>query len=155
MNKIIISLIIATILSTSCTSLQRSMQQPNTLVNLEKDDFEFSDQVAGSAKSTRVFGIDFQRLFKQEGARVEKESIVEDPFTREVSNLFASIPVYGNLLSDPTANYALYDMMQKNEGYDVVFYPQYEVKVKRPVLGLGFIFKTTEVEVKAKLAKIK
>lgn len=155
MNKIIISLIIATILGTSCTSLQKSMQQPNTLVNLEKDDFEFSDQVAGSAKSTRVFGIDFQRLFKQEGARVEKESIVEDPFTREVSNLFASIPVYGNLLSDPTANYALYDMMQKNEGYDVVFYPQYEVKVKRPVLGLGFIFKTTEVEVKAKLAKIK
>jgi hypothetical protein len=56
---------------------------------------------------------------------------------------------------DKTANYALYELMQKNPGWDVVFYPQFETKIEKPVLGIGFIYKTSTVTTTARLAKIK
>jgi hypothetical protein len=45
--------------------------------------------------------------------------------------------------------------MSKNPGYDVVFYPQYEKHVRRPILGIGFIYKKTTVIAKARLGKLK
>ena len=44
--------------------------------------------------------------------------------------------------------------MQKESVYDIAFYPQYNIKTKKPVLGLGLICKKTEVEVIARLAKL-
>jgi hypothetical protein len=58
-----------------------------------------------------------------------------------------NIPDIGDYIQDQTANYALYNLMQNNEGYDVVFYPQYKTKVQRPI-GLG-IYTITAVEVTA------
>jgi hypothetical protein len=43
--------------------------------------------------------------------------------------------------------------MENNKGYDVVFYPQYEVTVRRPI-GLGFIYKVTTVKATTRLGKL-
>jgi hypothetical protein len=67
----------------------------------------------------------------------------------------ANIPVVGNMLADKTSNYALYELMQANPNYDVVIYPQYEKKVVKPVIGIGFLTKITTVETKARLGKLK
>ncbi|WP_372751748.1 hypothetical protein [Labilibaculum sp.] len=136
--------IIATL--SSCTTMNHSMREPNTRVNLNKSDFTLSDQVTAEAKSVKVLGIDWTRLFMKKTG-----SIKSDNFS---SISFASIPVIGNLIYDKTANYSLYKLMNNNPGYDVVFYPQYETKVLRPVLGIGFLSKITTVKTKARLGKL-
>lgn len=124
------------------------MREPNSRVDFVRGDFEFSEQVSGEAKSTRIFGIDFARLFKKTSGSVEGGA------SGSITSILASVPVIGAAVVDPTANYALYEMMQANPGYDVVFYPKYETTVKRPI-GIGFIVKTTTVKVTARLGKIK
>lgn len=128
----------------SCTSMSRSMRDANTRVELKKSDFTLSDQVSAEATSTKILGIDFGRLFMKKAATVEGGAMAIS---------LASIPVVGNLLEDKTANYALYELMNNNQGYDVVFYPQYETKVVKP-LGLGFLIKTTTVKTTARLGKL-
>jgi hypothetical protein len=44
--------------------------------------------------------------------------------------------------------------MSSNPGYDVVFYPQFETKVVKPFLGLGFLTKITTVKTTARLGKL-
>ncbi len=130
----------------SCTTLHQTMREPNTRVNLTKSDFSLSDQVAGEAKTVRIFGIDWNRLFiTQKTATISEGSS---------SISMASIPVIGSLWVDKDTNYALYEMMSKNPGYDVVFYPQYETTVYKPVLGIGFIAKITTVKAVARLGKL-
>jgi hypothetical protein len=102
--------------------------------------------VVAEATSTTILGIDFSRLF------TKKTGTIESGSAGGLS--IASIPVVGNLLSDKTANYALYELMSNNPGYDVVFYPQYETKVVRPILGLGFLTKITKVKTTARLGKL-
>ena len=129
----------------SCTSLNHSMREPNTILDLKKSDFTLSDQVTAEATSTKILFIDFARLFKN------KTGVVEGGAT---SISIASIPVIGNFVGDKTANYALYNLMNGSPGYDVVFYPQYETKVIKPLLGLGFLTKITTVKTTARLGKL-
>jgi len=130
----------------SCTTLNRSMREPNTRVNLNKSDFSLSEQVSAEATSTKIFGIDFARIFMSKTGAVDNGA---------ASISLANIPVVGSLLSpDKTTNYALYNLMSSNPGYDVVFYPQYETKVFKPVLGIGLITKITKVKTTARLGKL-
>ncbi len=145
LKSILVTVILIATLS-SCTTLNHSMREPNTRVNLNKSDFTLSDQVTATATSTKVLGIDFERLF------TKKTGIVEGGGAPAIS--LASIPVVGNLVSDKTANYSLYELMTNNPGYDVVFYPQYETKVIKPFLGIGFISKITTVKTTARLGKL-
>jgi len=131
----------------SCTSVHKTMREPNARVEFEKSDFEFSQQVTATATSTMILTIDWTRIFKQETASVEGGGMM--PIS------LASIPVVGDVVADKTANYALYELMKAYPGYDVVFYPQYTTKIEKPVLGLGFIYKTTTVTTTARLARIK
>jgi len=131
----------------SCTSVNKAMREPNSRVEFKKDDFTFSGQLSAEATSTKILGIDFKRLFNVQTGTVNQDGMMALPIN------IASIPVIGNLAFDKTGNYALYELMKANQGYDVVFYPQYETTVKRPI-GLG-IYKITTVKVTAKLAKIK
>jgi len=131
----------------SCTSTNHSMREPNARVEFVKSDFELSSQVSAEATSTKIIGIDWERLFKSETGTVEGGTI-------ELISV-ANIPVIGNVLTDKTANYALYNLMEKNPNYDVVFYPQYETTVKKPILGLGFLTKVTTVKTTARLGKLK
>jgi hypothetical protein len=122
------------------------MREPNVRVNLVADDFAVSDQVSGTASSTKILSIDWQRLFNNESADVNAGG----------ANIsLASIPVVGSTISDRTVNYALYNLMYQNPGYDVVIYPQYSTKVSRPFLGLGFIYSKTTVKATARLGKLK
>jgi hypothetical protein len=130
----------------SCTTLNHSMREPNTRVNLTKSDFTLSEQVSAEDKTVKILGIDFERLFK-------KETGVVDNGASSIS--LANMPVIGNVLYDKTSNYALYNLMYTNPGYDVIFYPQYETKISKPVLGIGFIVKITKVKTTARLGKLK
>lgn len=148
MKKVsLVSLLLAVLFLTNCTNINKSMREPNTRVNLEKKDFTLSAQVTGEASSTKIFGIDFARLFKKQSASVTKDGAVALPID------IASIPVIGGFVVSPVAGYALYDMMEKNKGYDVVFYPQFETTIKRPI-GLGFIYKKITVKTTARLGKL-
>jgi len=131
---------------TSCTTLNKSIREPNVRVELNKNDFNLSDQVTAEAVTVKYLSIDWSRLFNKNTGSI-------DGLSKFIS--FASIPVVGNLMSDKTSNYALYELMTKNPGYDVIIYPQYEVKVSKPLLGLGFLQKTTTVKVTARLGKLK
>lgn len=145
LKKLLFVAVIA--LLSSCSSLSHTMREPNTRVNLDKSDFTLSEQVSAEAKTVKVLGIDWSRLF------TNKTGLVEGGGYSSIS--LASIPVIGNLISDKTANYSLYELMDQNNGYDVVFYPQYEIKVSKPVLGLGFLTKITTVKTTARLGKLK
>lgn len=129
----------------NCTTVNHSMREPNTRVELNKSDFSLSEQVSAEATCAKILGIDFARLF------MKKTGVVEGG-SPNIS--FASIPVIGNFISDQTANHSLYNLMNRNPGYDVVFYPQYETKVLKPVLGIGFISKITTVKTTARLGKL-
>jgi len=131
---------------TSCTTYKNSLREPNSRVEFNKGDFEFSNQVSAEASSTKILMIDWSKLFLSKQGNVDKDMSAN-------INL-VNIPVIGNILVDQTSSYALYNLMEQNKGYDVIFYPQYEVKTERPI-GLGFIYKKTNVKVKAKLGKIK
>ena len=129
-----------------CTTYSHGMREPNTRVNLVKSDFALSDQVSAQAKSVTVLGIDWGRFFTKKTGSVDADG--------SSSISWASIPVIGNIISDRTANYSLYELMNANPGYDVVFYPQYETKVFKPVLGIGFLTRITHVKTTARLGKL-
>jgi hypothetical protein len=130
----------------SCSSTNMSMREPNSRVNFTKSDFTFSEQLSAEATTNRILGIDWWRLFSKKTGKIDKDEAT-------TVNL-ATIPVIGSLITDPTANYALYNLMSANAGYDVVFYPQYATVTKKPVIGIGFFYKKTTVTVKARLGKI-
>jgi hypothetical protein len=146
-NKLLILGAIA-IFSTSCTSLHNSMREPNTHLELSKNDFNISDQVSATASTTKIFGIDFARLFNQKSG-----SIDHDGSTLSVNA--SNIPVIGNFVGDKTASYSLYELMKKNPNYDVALYPQFETKVVRPFLGIGFIYKKSTVKTTSRLGQLK
>jgi hypothetical protein len=120
------------------------MREPNVRVQLEKSDFTLSGQVSAEASTTKILSIDFNRLFNKKTGTIEGSQTIS----------LASIPVVGTVLGDKTANYALYDLMNANSGYDVIFYPQYETRISRPFLGLGFIYKKITVKATARLGKL-
>ena len=147
MKKSILLLSAVVISATSCTSLNQSMREPNTRLELSKNDFNLSDQVSATASTTKILSIDFARLFNQRIGTIDHDgsSVVSA----------SSIPVIGNFVVDKTAGYSLYELMKKNPNYDVVLYPQFETKVIRPFLGIGFIFKKTTVKTTSRLGQLK
>jgi hypothetical protein len=132
------------LLLASCATMNKSMREPNVRVQLEKSDFTISGQVSAEASTTKILSIDFNRLFNKKTGTIEGSQTIS----------LASIPVVGTVLGDKTANYALYDLMNANSGYDVIFYPQYETRISRPFLGLGFIYKKITVKATARLGKL-
>lgn len=132
---------------TSCTTINKSLREPNSRVEFKKEDFTLSKQVTGDATSVKILSIDWERLFTKKTGTVNGEGGTNALTT-------ASIPVVGNYIGDKTSAYALHEMMENNPGYDVVFYPQYDTKVSRPFLGLGFIIKKTTVKATARLGRL-
>ena len=131
---------IAMLFMASCKTYTHSMKSPNAFVEYHAEDFDLSPAVTGEATVVRVLCIDWQHLFgtKEIG---------------ETSSVGTVIPYIG--LSIPTgANYALYNLMKKNPGYDVVIYPQVETYRHAPILGTDLYSKTT-YKVTARLGKLK
>jgi hypothetical protein len=133
----------------SCTTINKSMREPNNRVQFSKSDFTLSDQLTAEANTTKILGIDFARLFTKKTGTIESSGAVSSFIS------LASLPVVGGFVSgDKTVNYSLYEMMNANPGYDVVFYPTYEIKVVKPILGMGFLLKMTHVKSTARLGKL-
>ncbi|MCX6350989.1 MAG: hypothetical protein NTX03_03905 [Bacteroidetes bacterium] len=126
------------IFATSCTTLSRQMKEANYKVEFKKDDFTYSELNTGSAIETKILGIDWQRLFKKE-------------YFGPAQTLQNQIPFVGAVL-DPSAvdGYAMYDLMAKNPGYDVIFFPTFE----RKGFSIPNLYSKTEVKVTAKLGKL-
>ena len=138
--RLVLVCAIAVLFMASCNTYHHSMKEPNAYVELYANDFDLSEPVTGEATVVRVIGIDWQHLFGT-------KEIGETPSFGTV------IPYIGSVI--PTgANYALYNLMQKNPGYDVVVYPQVESHRHAPVLGTDIYSKTT-YKVTARLGKLK
>ena len=138
----VLSLIFAIAFS-SCTMNSKMMREPSAHIQWQKDDFSYSAQVTGEATVVKILEIDFARLFKKEvGTSTGGVSSVSIPVIG---------PILDKFLSDKSVSYAMFDMMDKNQGYDVVLYP----KVDMEKSGIPIIYTTTKVKVTARLAKIK
>lgn len=132
---------IAVLFLASCNSYRHSMREPNAHIEYYAADFDLSESVTGEATVTKVLAIDWQHLFgtTQYG---------------ETPAMGTSIPVIGQFISDPGVSYALYDLMKKHPGYDVVIYPQVESYRHAPILGTD-LYSTTTYKVTARLGKLK
>lgn len=147
MKNILVVAIALTFILTSCSTTNSIMREPNVRLELVKTDFDLSKQVIADARSTRILGIDFARIFHTKSGNVYSDA-------SDIINI-ANIPVIGNIVVDNTANFALYELMSENPGYDFVLYPQYVTKVRKPILGIGFLLKISKVKVIARLGKLK
>lgn len=142
MKKILGFILIVSLIS--CSNLHTTMKEPNTRINFEKQDFDFSESLHAKVYSQRFFGIDFKRLRKDSTGSLLNTSGIPT----------LSIPVIGNVIPKGTSTYAIFKLMTNNPGYDIVFYPQYETLIEKP-FGLGLIYRKETVIVRARLAKIK
>ena len=139
-NKLL-SIFIATILLSSCTTINKTVKQPFSGVEIKMSDFSLSEQQSASATSVTILGIDFERLFiKKMGGD---------------GSLASSLPIIGQYLSDPTTSYAMYDLLENDNSADFIFYPQIEKKSICPIIGICFINRITTVEVKARTGTFK
>jgi len=134
MKKLLPILLVVMLFATSCSSTFKTMREPNVRFELTGHDYVLSDEaVTGEATVVYVFGIDWAHLFGGKTADFDA-------------------PIFG--LSDMlkgAETYAIYDLMQKNPGYDFVMYPQ----VTKKATGFPVIYKKIDVEVKARMGKLK
>ena len=138
--KNILYLFTILIFVSSCTTIHKTTKQPFSSIELEYSDFDLSEQQSAEATSVTILGIDFARLFLKKTGSYSRAT---------------SIPILGQYLSDFTTSYAMYNLLDRNDGADFIFYPQVEKKTTCPVLGICIINKITDVEVKAKLGTFK
>jgi len=68
---LILTVLVATL--ASCTSLNNVVREPNTRVLLNMSDFSLSKQVSAEAKTVKVLGIDWSRIFKVNTGEVNKD----------------------------------------------------------------------------------
>lgn len=122
----------------SCASVQKSIREPNSLVEFSADDFDFSPQVSAEARVTTLLGILTFSNAKRRSGEVDR-------------GVPSALPVVGLLSTVSRAQSgALYKLLEANPGYDVVFYPQF-TKTYKP----GLLLRRETVEVKARLGKLK
>ena len=124
----------------SCNTYTHSMKGPNANVEFHAEDFDLSGAVTGEATVVRVLCIDWAHLFGTSEIG-------------ETSDLGTAVPYIGTVVPTGT-NYALFNLMKKNPGYDVVIYPQVEIHRHAPILGTDLYSKTT-YKVTARLGKLK
>ena len=131
----------------SCTMVNHSVSTPIIYLS----DLNVSDEVWGQAKSTKVLGIDFQRLLKRniESANVGLSTTSIPIFT--VGNIGAPAVQTIGISIINTESLALNDLLNKNKEYDVLISP----KFSKTTEGLWPIYWTETVMVKARIGTIK
>ena len=162
MKKPLLSLALLALLS-SCTVSRNSMREANYQLWLHHEDLEFSPQVMGEAKQTRVFMIDWQRLFGRKWELGQFGNLPSDPFAPQINGNASVVAGRETALVNFIANgiiginnvsrveqMAMYDLMRKNPGYDMIIFPQFEARRKWFLIG-----SKTNVMVKARLARLK
>lgn len=135
MKKSFIVLVLAVVAfaATSCSTTLKTIPEPLVKFELSSSDYTLSEQVTGEATVTRILGVDWARIF------TNKFGVV-------------TMPIFGvTSTASFTDMYAVYDLLEKNPGYDFVMYPQFTTVSS----GIEGIFVTTKVKVTARLGKIK
>jgi hypothetical protein len=165
---------LVTSLSTSCNTTRNSMQEGNYALQFHKEDFEFSDVVTGSAKETKILGIDWTRVFNRKETILKGDNQAANVgggtlgfangrgeyYGNGYASLYAynnfllpadlALSVIGNLAKSHAEELALHDLAQKNPNFDVILFPKYDKKTFWWVLG-----RTTKVTAKARLGQLK
>lgn len=162
MKKHLLILLLVTVLFSSCSIMDKTMQTPNYHIEFYKADFEYSEQVVAEATVTRVLCIDWSRIFKWNAATISNSNDAPSadlgvslnaviPIESVVGMISTFVPVLGEQAKGKANAYALYNLMADNPGYDVVIYPQYETKK----FIIPVIYSKRTAKVTARLAKIK
>ena len=120
---------------TSCSATLQSMREPVVRFELNSSDYTLSEPVTGEATVTKVFNIDWSRLFNKKAGSVG---------TPIIGLTTAGIP-------SMDIQYAVFDLMEKNPGYDFVMYPQVVVVTN----GVPFLYENSTIKVTARLGKLK
>lgn len=140
MKKLRLLLLISAfaLLSASCVSTHQSLVSSKPEIQLKPENLEITEPMEAMATTIRVFGIDWERLLGGRTASISRGSV------------YSTIAVF-----DATDQYALYNLLKQNPGYDMILYPQFTTVKRKPFLGLGLIYSVTEVKVSARMAKLK
>ena len=144
--KILFALTICFMLS-NCTNVTHSISTPTIYLK----DLDITDEVWGQAKSVKILGIDFKRMFKRkiESANIGMASspiqIITSKFDPETSAQSLGLTIVS------TENLALQDLLNKNKEYDALIAP----KFSKTIEGFWPIYWTETVMVKAHIGKIK
>ena len=157
-------LALSVVLFASCSATHKTMKNPDSRIEFNKSDFTVTGQASASASSTRILGIDWENLFeKKKFGDVDQQVSSMTPVSPIAA---ASVPIIGGavtnltsggifaLFTDNTADIATHNLITKNSDNDVVLYPRYQTTTSKPILGIGFIFKKTQVTVTARLGRL-
>jgi len=140
-------IIVTVFLMSGCTMVSHSIVTPE----IQLKDLDISDEVWGQAKSVKILGFDFNRMFKRKietatiGMGTAGIPIITSKFDPETSTQSAGLTIID------TENLALQDLLNKNKEYDILIAP----KFSKTIEGFWPIYWTETVMVKARIGKIK
>ena len=140
-------IIVTVFLMSSCTMVSHSIVTPE--INLS--DLDISDEVWGQAKSVKILGLDYNRMFKRKietatiGMGTTGIPIITSKFNPKTSGQSAGLTIID------TENLALQDLLNKNKEYDILIAP----KFSKTIEGFWPLYWTETVMVKARIGKIK
>ena len=149
MKKITLLLFTVFILFSGCTMVSHSIVTPE----IQLGDLDISDEVWGQAKSVKIIGFDFNRMFKRKietatiGMATTNIPIISSEF--EFTETTAA-QILGLIFID-TENLALQDLLNKSKEYDILIAP----KFSKTIEGFWPFYWTETVMVKARIGKIK
>ena len=147
MKNMSLYIIVTVFLMSSCTMVSHSIVTPE--INLS--DLDISDEVWGQAKSVKILGLDYNRMFKRKietatiGMGTVGIPIISSKFDPETSSQSAGLTIID------TENLALQDLLNKNKEYDILIAP----KFSKTIEGFWPFYWTETVMVKARIGKIK
>ena len=149
MKIITLFLITIFILMSGCTMISHSIVTPE----IQLKDLDISDEVWGQAKSVKIIGFDFNRMFKRKietatiGMATTNIPIISSGFDYTETT---AAQILGLIFID-TENLALQDLLNKNKEYDILIAP----KFSKTIEGFWPFYWTETVMVKARIGKIK
>ena len=149
MKKITLLLFTVFILFSGCTMVSHSIVTPE----IQLKDLDISDEVWGQAKSVKIIGFDFNRMFKRKietatiGMATTNIPIISSEFDFTETT---AAQILGLIFID-TENLALQDLLNKSKEYDILIAP----KISKTIEGFWPFYWTETVMVKARIGKIK
>ena len=163
MKRTIITFVALATMASSCTVSRNSMREANYQLWLHHEDLELSEQVVGEANQTKVLMVDWKRLFGGNWEFGQAGGLPNDPFSPQLNGSVTGVAasqveavnfvingIIGLNNVSRVEQMAMFDLMRKNPGYDMIIFPQFAARRKWFIVG-----SKTNVTVKARLARMK
>ena len=145
MKKITLLLFTVFILFSGCTMVSHSIVTPE----IQLKDLDISDEVWGQAKSVKIIGFDFNRMFKRKietatiGMATTNIPIISSEFDFTETT---AAQILGLIFID-TEILDLHDLLNKSKEYDILIAP----KFSKTIEGFWPFYWTESVMVKARI----